>query len=229
MRFLVMPLFKRRWSAAVIFSVLQISVFSTTVFAGPMGFQGSWMSMGDLSTNWREVFVNYAVTPRDAIGVANTYMRSDDERKRRNLTDVTYTRLLKRWNQTDAQANLWFVGGVGSIYSEDKGTNGTSKLMASPGIQFDYETTRIYFMATQRLYRASAINHDYSAVRAGFSFYETNYDQTQPWLIVEARYMNELSDKVEVTPMLRFINRNYFIEAGVNNSSQPRFNFMYIF
>jgi hypothetical protein len=118
---------------------------------------------------------------------------------------------------------------VGSIYGEDKGTNGTSKLMASPGIQFDYETTRIYFMATQRLYRASAINHDYSAVRAGFSFYETNYDQTQPWLIVEARYMNELSDKVEVTPMLRFINRNYFIEAGVNNSSQPRFNFMYIF
>lgn len=229
MRFLTASLFELRRSIAATFFVMNIWVFPTSASAGPMGFQDSWMSMGDLGTNWREVFVNYAVTPRDAIGFAHTYMRSDDERKRRDLTEITYTRLLQRWNQSDAQANLWFVGGVGSMYVEDHGERTKSKMMASPGIQFDYETTRIYFSAAQRLYRAGAINHDYSSARAGFSFYEVDYDQTQPWLIVEARYMNALSDKVEVTPMLRLINRNYFIEAGVNNSSQLRFNFMYIF
>ena len=101
--------------------------------------------------------------------------------------------------------------------------------MASPGIQVDYETTRIYASATARLYRADGIHHDYASARLGFSFYEVDYDETQPWLIVEARRMNDLSDKTETTPMLRLIHKRYFVELGVNNSAQGRINFMYIF
>lgn len=200
--------------------------------AGPMGFKDSYMMMGDFNNNWRESFINYAITPRDAFGVGATYMRSDDKTKTRTLEEVTYTRLLERWNMPHAQANLWFVGGVGALQGEDEGINGDQnfdKVMFTPGVQFDYETTRVYFQATHRLYRASDINHDFTSVRAGFSFYETEYDKTQPWFILEARNMNSLSDKVEVTPMLRLINKNFFVEAGVNNSSEPRFNFMYIF
>lgn len=198
--------------------------------AGPMGFQGSWMAMGDLGPNWREAFINYALTPRDAIGFSQTYMQADDNSRSRNLSEITYTRLLKRWNQPDAQANLWFVGGVGEMWMHDSGADQhTTRAAISPGIQADYETTRVYFSATHRLYRAADINHDYSAVRAGFSFFETAYDKTQPWFLVEARTMNDLSDRIEVTPMLRLINRNYFVEAGANTFGQPRFNFMYIF
>ena len=200
--------------------------------AGPMGFSESFMAMGDFNNNWRETFINYAITPRDAFGVSATYMRADDKSKSRTLEEVTYTRLLKRWNAPHAQANLWFQGGIGALQGEDKlvGENRDfDKVMITPGVQFDYETTRIYFQASHRLYRASAINHDYTSVRAGFSFYESDYESTQPWLIVEARNMNGLSEKVEVTPMLRLINKSFFVEAGVNNSREPRFNFMYIF
>lgn len=200
--------------------------------AGPMGFSESFMAMGDFNNNWRETFINYAITPRDAFGVSATYMRADDKSKSRTLEEVTYTRLLKRWNAPHAQANLWFQGGIGALQGEDKlvGENRDfDKVMITPGVQFDYETTRIYFQASHRLYRASAINHDYTSVRAGFSFYESDYESTQPWLIVEARNMNGLSEKVEVTPMLRLINKSFFVEAGVNNAHEPRFNFMYIF
>lgn len=198
--------------------------------AAPMGFKDSWMTMGDLGPNWREVYVNYAVTAKDAFGVDNTYMRSDDKRQTLDLTDVTYTRLLHRWNMRDAQANLWFVGGLGAVRTHDNvlGTSAT-RTMVSPGVQFDYETTRVYFATMTRFYRAHDINHDYGSVRAGFSFYEIDYDETQPWFIVEARRMHELSNKTEITPMLRLVNKNYFVEAGVNNSRQVRFNFMYIF
>lgn len=203
---------------------------SLSAIAGPMGFQDSWMSMGDLGPNWREVFVNYALTPRDAIGISQTYMRADDDSRSRDLTELTYTRLLKRWNQRDAQANVWFIGGVGEIWLHDRDRDRDSHRAAiSPGVQVDYETTRVYFSATHRLYRASDINHDYNTVRTGFSFFETGYESTQPWLIVEGRSMNGLSDRIEVTPMLRLINRRYFVEAGVNNFGQPRFNFMFIF
>lgn len=212
-------------------------LLSQAATAGPMGFSESFMTMGDFNNNWRESFINYAITPRDAFGVSATYMRADDKRKSRTLEEVTYTRLLKRWNAPHAQANLWFQGGLGlvqgrALQGEDKllGENRDfDKVMATPGVQFDYETTRIYFQATHRLYRASDINHDYTSLRAGFSFYESDYDKTQPWFVLEARNMNGLSEKIEVTPMLRLINKSFFVEAGVNNSREPRFNFMYIF
>ncbi len=196
------------------------------VLAGPMGFKDSVMSMGDFSTNWREVFVNYALTSKDAIGGEAVYMRSDDKRLSREAVGLTYTHLAKRWNLPQAQANLWLVGGVSAI----KGNNfdGTRTLL-SPGIQFDYETTRLYLATAARLYRAKDINHDYASVRMGFSFYEVDYDEVQPWFILEARRMKGLSDKTEITPMLRLIHNRYFIEAGVSTDKQARFNFMYIF
>jgi hypothetical protein len=197
--------------------------------AAPMGFKDSWMSMGDFGPNWQEAFVNYAFTTRDAVGVGGLYMRSDDKNRQRDLVEANYTRLLKRWNQEDAQANLWFVGGVGNMRIRDQGMGVRDKPSLTPGVSFDYETRRVYFSATERLYRASGVNNDYTAARAGFSFYETEYDETQPWFIVEARRMHDLSDKVEVTPMLRLVNKSFFVEAGVNNSRQARFNFMYIF
>jgi len=200
------------------------------VSAGPMGFQDSWMTMGDIGPNWRETFFNYAVTSGDAFGVSQTYMRADDNSVSRNLTEVTYTKLLRRWNQRHAQTNLWFIGGIGDMRKHDRETDThDNRLAVSPGMQVDYETTKLYFSAMHRLYRASDINHDYSALRAGFSFFEADYDQTQPWFLVEARYMNDLSGRVEMTPMLRLINRNFFVEAGANNCSQPRINFMLIF
>ena len=207
-------------------------LLSLPASAGPMGFNESFMAMGDFNNNWRESFINYAVTPRDAFGVSATYMRSDDKSKSRTLEEVTYTRLIKRWNAPHAQANLWFQAGIGALQGEDKlvGENRDfDKVMITPGVQFDYETTRIYFQLTHRFYRASDINHDFTSVRAGFSFYETDYDKTQPWLILEARNMNGLSEMIEITPMVRLINKSFFVEAGVSNSREPRFNFMYIF
>jgi len=222
--------------------LIMASTLPFSALAGPMGFKDSWMSMGDFSPNWREAFVNYAVTPRDAWGMSQTYMRSDDKNLTRDLTEVTYTRLLHRWNAKNSQANLWFIGGLGVVQAHDETLDqglhqghgfSETRAIASPGVQFDYETTRVYFATTARLYRAQGtaqkINHDYGSVRAGFSFYEAEYEQTQPWFIVEARRMHALSDKTEITPMLRLINKNYFVEAGVNNSRQARFNFMYIF
>lgn len=218
---------KLRLATAVLVAMLVTT--NGPAHAGPMGFKDSWMAMGDLSPNWREAWVNYALTSRDAVGGGLLYMRSDDKRQTRTLTEATYTRLLKRWNTKESQANVWLLGGIGAVEGNDFSG---SKLMLAPGVQLDYETTRVYVSTTARLYRAygaSGLNHDYASVRAGFSFFEADYDETQPWFIVEARRMRGLSDKLEITPMLRLINKGYFIEAGVNTSRQWRFNFMVIF
>jgi hypothetical protein len=208
--------------------LLSICLACTTLsaHAGPMGFKDSVMSMGDFSTNWREGFANYAFTSRDAVGAEVLWMRSDDKQRVRELEEISYTRLFSRWNMPEAQANIWLVAGGGMVTGNDFADTRT---MITPGLQLDYETTRIYLASNARLYRAKNLNHDYASIRAGFSFYAVDYEQTQPWFILEARRMRGLSDKTEVTPLLRLIHNRYFIELGVNNSQQARFNFMYIF
>jgi hypothetical protein len=211
---------KRRLACAA------LTAAATAAHAAPMGFKDSQMAMGDFGPNWREAWVNHAFTPRDAIGAGGLWMRSDDKRLTREVAEATYTRLVARWNLPHAQANIWFVGGFGAVRGND--FSGTRTLLA-PGVQLDYETTRVYVAAFGRLYRAEDLNHDYAALRAGFSFWEAEYDEPQPWLVVEARRMRGLSDQIEWTPMLRVIHKRYFVEAGVNQQRQGRFNFMYIF
>ena len=195
-------------------------------WAAPMGFKGATSVIGDFGGNWREISVNHAFTTLDAFGADYTFMRSDDEQTRRELVEANYTRLLYRANLPDAQANVWFIVGLGGI--RGTGISGTEAVV-TPGLQVDYETTRVYFAAMARMYRASGVNNDYAAVRGGFSFYEAEYDEPQPWFILEARRTRNLSDQVEVTPMLRLITKSYFVEAGVNNMGQFRFSFVYIF
>ncbi|KNZ31029.1 MAG: hypothetical protein AD742_19220 [Methylibium sp. NZG] len=194
--------------------------------AAPMGFKDSTMGMADLSPNWREVWVNHAFTRSDALGVGGLRMRSDDKLRTRDVVELNYTRLVHRWNLPHAQANVWFFGGLGALRGND--VAGTRTLVA-PGLQLDYETTRVYTSATARLYRARGVNHDYGALRVGFAFVEADYDETQPWFIVEARSMRGLSDEVEWTPMLRFINKRFFAEVGINQARQGRFNLMIVY
>ncbi len=210
----------KRWLMALTFAA------AASAHAGPMGFKDSTMAMGDFSPNWREAWVNHAFTPRDAFGLGGVYMRSDDKRLTREFSELTYTRLLHRINGEHSQANFWLVGGAGRLTGNDFRD---SKTMLAPGLSADYETTRFYASGSLRLYRAPGIKHDFASVRTGFSFYEVDYDEVQPWFVVEARRMRGLSEKTEITPMLRFIHKSYFVEVGVNNMKQGRFNFMYIF
>ena len=201
-------------------------LLSFTAKAAPMGFKDSWMTMGDFSKTYRELTANYAMTPRDAIGVTSTYMQTNNYSQSQLNNELTYTRLVKRWNMPEAQANIWFIGGVG----ETTGNYfGGTKATVSPGIQADYETTRLYASANARIYAADGITNNVVSARTGFSFYEANYDETQPWLIVEARRMSMVSAQYEVTPMLRLIHNRFFVEAGANRHGQPRLSFMYVY
>lgn len=207
-------------------ALMAVMAWAGSANAGPMGFKDSTMAMGDFGPGWQEAWINHAVTARDAVGIGGLRMRSDDKRLTRELAELTYTRRLARWNAEHSQANVWLVVGAGPLRGNDFGG---SRTMLAPGVSFDWETTRLYVSGAARLYRAKGINHDYASVRAGFSFYEVDYDEVQPWFIVEARRMRGLSDSTEVTPMLRLIHNRYFIEAGLNTQKQARFNFMYIF
>ncbi|BEI40775.1 hypothetical protein PHIN9_07060 [Polynucleobacter sp. HIN9] len=204
--------------------LLGISVLASQVSAAPMGFKNSWMIMGDFSKTYQEFAVNYAATANDAFGFSTSAMQTDNSVSKQQNAEAVYTRKLARWNMPEAQANIWFIGGLGATTGN---TFVGTKAMASPGIQVDYETTRFYSMASARVYAAEGATSNITVARLGASFYEVDYDEAQPWLIIEARRMTFVSKQYEFTPMLRVIHNRYFVEAGANLSGQWRFNFMY--
>jgi hypothetical protein len=201
----------------------------------PMASQGSIMAMADFSSDGeRDLAVNYAITGRDALGVMAArwhepvlHMGLHRQHHERESTGLTYTRLVHRWNLPHAQANLWFVGAAGQV--KGHALSGGARSFWSPAVMADYETTRVYFGAGLEPKRASGVRHDTAWLRAGFSFYEVDYEQVQPWFIVETkRTRYSATSRNLTTPMLRLIHRGVFVELGRNREG-TQFNLMWAY
>ena len=194
--------------------------------AALMGFKASAMLMSEFSIDKKELMLNYSPAVGHAFGVETMWMRG--EKQTNLITNINYTGLIKRWNMPSGQANLWFMTGIGEASGDSSGFS------YSPSVQFDYETTRVYFLAKARMVRAPHIQYDTYSVQGGFSLYETSFEETQPWFVVEARTTENMAMRNEVTPALRLINQNYFFELGITNpwdseSRTPRLNLMFTF
>jgi len=195
--------------------------------AALMGFEESSMWMSEVGRYNQDLMVNYSPAFGHAVGVEVVRMSGEREQAT-TITGLHYTGILKRWNMPSAQANLWFFGSVGEAQGQFSG------LSYAPGVQFDVETTRLYFLAKARLIRADGMRYDTAAIQAGFSFYEAGFDQTQPWFVIETKTIREMTPSLQVTPALRLINKNYFLELGVTNpfdadTRAPRVNLMLVF
>lgn len=209
-------------------------VASLALFAVPpcyaaalMGFEDSAMMMTEMGRYNQEWMLNYSPSLGHAFGLEVMRMSAKDEQAT-TIASLNYTGLLKRWNMPSAQANLWFSGGIGETNGQFSGVSYT------PSVQFDVESTRLYFLAKARMIRASEMNYDTASLQAGFSLYETHFDETQPWLVLEAKTMRNTEPALQLTPAIRLINKNYFLEFGITNpfvpdERAPRVNLMLVF
>ena len=102
-------------------------------------------------------------------------------------------------------------------------------LYVSPTLQFDYETKRIFSLISQQIMRVGNQNFDTTKIEGGVSFYETTFNETQPWILLKTRKTKTVDSKTEYTPTLRFINKSLFGEVGVNLDGDPSFHLMYTF
>jgi hypothetical protein len=227
-----------RWRARVGSCLLAFAC--GPALALPMASQGYWMVMGDFEEGTRKLSANYALTAQDAIGVAAARFESPAHggtgmRSSRELAALTYTRLLHRWNMPDAQANLWFIGQAGSLRGQ--GLAGGTRTLLSPAVLADWETTRLYVGAGVEAKRAGDWRRESAYARTGFSLYEVEYEQVQPWILLEARRERERIPragamahevaKTEWMPMVRLIHRRWFLELGARRDT-AHLSFMWV-
>jgi hypothetical protein len=203
----------------------------------PVGFKDSWMTMGEVSRDYREASLIYNFGQKTAVGFGGMGMKYRPTingvatERRIEIAEVHLNHRLARWNLPEAQANIYVLGGIGA--ARGSFFNGTNTALL-PGLQLDYETRRVYAALKWHGSYAQDFNFSRYGLSGGFSFYKTEYDEWQPWAVLEASRMGgDAKDAAEITPYLRFIHKTLFIEAGApfkrGKSEGLKINFRYTF
>ena len=206
--------------------IVLLATYQSGLQAAPMNFKGSITSMTTISKDHSSVESSYAMTSKDSLGIKAHQMKGRGYQIKSG--GIFHLRKLMRINAINSQTNLWLFTEAGTV-SIKKNSKEKRDSYLSPKFQFDYETKRIYGLISHKFLRVGHENFDTSKIEAGFSFYETSYKKTQPWLILKAKNTNSIFNKIEYTPTLRLINNAIFMDAGVTTDGEPSIHFMYTF
>jgi hypothetical protein len=208
------------------FLIVALMWISTQLIAAPMSYKGSVTTMGEAFKHYSKIETSYAISAKDSIGLKAFKAKGDGYHV--DAGALFYLTRLMRINEIESQTNLWLYAETGLINIE-KNNRDDDRFYVSPTIQFDHETRRIYTMVSHQILRVAHDNFDTTKAKAGFSFYKTEYNETQPWFILEVSHTNSMSEKLEVIPTIRLINKALYFEAGVSTEGDPKLHLMYTF
>lgn len=218
--------------------------------AAPLGHRGSVVLSGELDPHWSAITVMPALSRTTGVGPSLNWMEPDvgSGGHRRELWSLLMlTQRLHRWNGDHYQANVWAGSGVGVLtVLPDSGPSAghgshhghgrrrtadtaVTRAAWSPWGQLDWETQRLYLGVSARWFQAPQVGRLMTTARVGAALAPAAYDRWQPWLMLEARTMEDLQPGVDITPMVRLLHRRLLAEAGVSIRGAVRLNLSYTF
>ena len=208
----------------LVFSLALFGLFFQTAFAHPVAYKGALGVM-----TWNQPFLSdYWLTYsfRSDMAIAARAMRM----KMKIGDDLTFYMpqfdyLLKRWNETGHQANIYVYGGFGGAnYQGRAGTIGLA------GVEVDAESRKYFVMAKYDGMRSSlGSNFQSVTARLGIAPYEAEIDEVASWLMIQGQYHPDLKKSYAITPLVRFFYKSVLWETGVSTQGDWMLNFMFHF
>jgi hypothetical protein len=118
--------------------------------------------------------------------------------------------LVKRWNGSSYQANIYALSSIGiNIDSE--------KSMYNLGLHSDWENRR--FMVMHMIEYSSFNESTKNSIRLAFTPKITDYKGTAVWLIGQyTNYSFDDKNNEILMPVIRILKRNYLLEIGGNGN-----------
>ncbi|MGH7006672.1 MAG: hypothetical protein ACREIP_22215, partial [Alphaproteobacteria bacterium] len=207
---------------------LTAALFPPASRAKPIAFAHGTTVMAEYGAGtMEELQVFYA--PRFSYSIGGGYLALDSAIDGRS-TDITYARLnflAKRWNREGSQANVFVWGGVGRANVDgDTGNH----IAWNAGVQFDYETRRIYTSLKSDLHESSNFSHRIDTLQLGLAPYEHDYDTVATWFVVQGRrYTGEIFDGTEWALLLRLFKGGKWIDVGATTDGKLQAMVMFNF
>lgn len=207
-----------------------------TAYAHPVSYKGSRGLIGSYSPALSHNQFNYSFKHWFATGIHHIQSSVWSDTR---ASFVSANILLKRWNTSGLQANIYSVVGVGRSHL------GSSDESAGLGaVRFDIEDRNYYFLSKHlRVFNKKQTDLEQTVVRAGFAPYVEQFDGIHSWLILEFQRLNFVDidlgvgdtnitigrDLEDVTVFLRIFYKNLLFEIGQSFDGVTKFNYVTFF
>ena len=188
---------------------LLLLAFMQTLQAHPVIWKDGKALLYKNDNGLSETQMLYSVTQRWALGLRQLNFDDSDT----TWTSIQSNALLKRWNQSGSQANLYGLAGL-LIESESD-----ESLKTTLALQADWESRRYYSYARVDYFPADESTLLLVA-RLGFAPYIADFDGYHSWLMLQ--YSNHIeggSNSSTVMPVVRVFKDNILLEYGSDFST----------
>jgi hypothetical protein len=200
-----------------------IGVSATYAFGHPVSYQGATGVMTWNQSYLADYWATYSFRPDMAI--AARAMRMQMKNGEFTFYMPQYDYLLKRWNGSNHQANVYLYGGFGGARFQQK--NGTAGLV---GIEADAESRKFFIMGKyEGMFPSLGSQFHHGEFRVGIAPYEAEYSEIASWLMIQLQYHPVLVKKFAITPLARFFYKNVLWETGVSLDGDWMTNLMFHF
>jgi hypothetical protein len=203
--------------------MLILILSSRRVGAHPVAYQGAFGVMSWNQTFMTDEWLTYSFKPYAA--AAGRAMRFDTTDGRVQFFAPQLDLLVKRWNGTDSQSNIYAYGAFGSMNFRD--SNAGAGLA---GVEADSESRKLFAMLKyEKMW--SSLGPDFYNVQArvGLAPYEAEFSEIASWFMIQYQYHPMLTTKYAVTPLVRVFYKNFLFEAGSSFDGDWMTNFMFHF
>lgn len=180
--------------------------------AHPVTYKGGYSLTGEYTEERKEGELSYSFSEKDAFAFSLIELKTEYEGEKDSLVFLLpkYNTRLYRRNELDSQANVYLFLGLGAVNNDSE-----THLSSLFGAQADYETRRIYTLASLETIQSEGdLDYHKGRYRLGFSPYLTGYDSIHTWLIGQVEYSTSTKDPWTFTPLVRFFYKTYLLEVG---------------
>ena len=203
---------------AKILLIALTTLFTLNLHAHPVIYKHGWAINSSNMEDYSNNYVMYSFTNRLSFGVEHWRMTKNDQNNDMGLLRLNH--LLWRHNGDDSQANIYLHSGIGIEDQEFRQKRTRGAWLA--GVEADWETRTLYTSVKHLQFQ----NTYMSQARVGFSPVVAPFDDLQTWFMVQAMVLNDIQDRVMITPMLRFFYHNVLWEMGSGTRGEWMLNLM---
>jgi hypothetical protein len=170
--------------------------------------------MPDYSNN----YVMYSFSQRFAAGVDHWRFTKDKKNNEMGLLKLNH--LLYRHNGEESQGNIYLHSGVG--FEDQEFQEKSSRLAYLVGAEGDWETRSLYTSFKYYQFRDTSVTQG----RIGFSPVKAPFDNLQTWFMLQGMVIDDVNEKLMLTPLVRFFYQNVLWEMGSSTRGDWMLNLM---
>ena len=202
---------------------LTITINTAVTHAHPVSFKDATAVMTWNQSFMTDNWVTYSFHPRMAIAART--MRLEMPEGRMNYYAPQFDFLVKRWNETDSQANIYIYGSYGVAHF----LNQTDRA-AQVGMEIDAESRKHYISVQyEKMWTPVGPDMDIIKARLGVAPYEAEFNEVASWFMIQYQRHPMLVKENVVTPLIRLFYKSFLLEGGVSTDGDWMTNFMFHF